>query len=125
MVPQGTLSPNPPQLLLEALLKPLGAHGATPSLFGPLPETPPVKPIALPTADDVRHTLPGFAYPPPEGNATVLLTKPKMKDWTTGQNTSPMEAITQLAPPTALVVELTSPIAHLTRLKRKDGTWWL
>ena len=87
-----------------------GAHGATPSLFGPSPETPPVKPISLPTADDVRHTLPGFADPPLEGNATVLSTKPKMKDWLTGQDASPIEAVTQLAPPTASVVELTSPI---------------
>ena len=37
-----------------------GAHGATPLLFGPPPEeTPPVEPIALPTVDDVGHTLSG------------------------------------------------------------------
>ena len=68
------------------------------------------KPIALPTADDVGHTPPSLADPPPEGNATVLSTKPKMRDWLTGQDASPIEAITQLVPTTALVVKLTSPI---------------
>ena len=88
-----------------------GAHGATSSLFRPPPEeTPPVEPIALPTVDDVGHTPPGLPGPPLEGNTTVLSTEPKMKDWLTGQDASPIEAITQLVPTTALVVELTSPI---------------
>ena len=66
--------------MLEALLKP-GRHMVPlPHLFGPPPENPPVKPIASPTADDVRHTPPGFADPLPEGNARVLSTKPKTKD---------------------------------------------
>ena len=87
-------------------------HGITPSLFGPPPEgeTPPVEPIALPTVDDIGHTLPGLAKPPPEGDATVLPTKSEMEDWPTDQDTSPIEAITQIVPTTALVVELTSPI---------------
>ena len=60
-------------------------HGATPSLFGPPPqETPPVKPITLPTVDNVGHTLPGLAGPLLEGNTTVLSTEPEMKDWPTG-----------------------------------------
>ena len=89
----------------------LGTHGTTPSLFGPPPEeTTPVEPIVLPTADDVGHTPPGLVGPLPEGNATVLSTEPEMKDWLTGQDTSPIEAITQLVPTTALVVEITSPI---------------
>ena len=88
------------------------AHGTTPSLFGPPPEveTPPVKPIALLTADEVGHTLPGLRNPLPEGDATVLSTKPKMEDWPTGQDASPIEAITQLVPTTPSVVKLTSPI---------------
>ena len=77
----------------------LGGKGATPSLLGPPPEeTPPVRPIALPTADDYRHTLPGLADSSPEGNATVLSTKPGTKDW-----------LTQLIPTAAPVVELTCP----------------
>ena len=85
--------------------------GATPLLFGPPhEETPPVKPIASPTVDDVGHTPPGLVGPLPEGNATVLSTEPKMKDWPTGQNASPIEAVTQLVPTTALMVKLTSPI---------------
>ena len=88
-----------------------GAYGTTPLLFRPPPEeTPPVKPIASPTADDVGHTLPGLVGSPLEGNATVLSTEPKMKDWPTGQDASPIEAITQLVPTTASVVELPSPI---------------
>ena len=69
------------------------AHSATPSLFGPPPEEemPPVKPIASPTADDVGHTPPGLANPPPEIVTTVLSTKPKMEDWPTGQDASPIE----------------------------------
>ena len=88
------------------------AHGTIPSLFGPPPteKTPPVKPIALPTVDDVGHTPPGLGNPLPDGDVTVLSTKPEMEDWLTGQDTSPIEAITQLVPTTALVVELTSPI---------------
>ena len=87
------------------------AHGATPS-FGPPPEevSSPVEPFASPTADDVRHTPPGLGNTPPEGGGTVLSTKPKMEDWLTGQHASPTEAITQLVPTIALVVELTSPI---------------
>ena len=88
-----------------------GAHGTTPLLFGPPPEeTPPVKPIALPTVDDVGHTPPGLVGTLPEGTATVLSTEPKTKDWPTGQDASPIEAVTQLVPTTALVIELTSPI---------------
>ena len=33
-----------------------------------------------------------------------------MEDWLTGQDTSPIDAITQLVPTTASVAELTSPI---------------
>ena len=81
-------------------------------MFRPPPEeeTPPVKPIALPTADDVGHTLPGLGNPLLEGDATVLSTKPKMEDWLAGQDASPIETITQLVPTTASVVKLTSPI---------------
>ena len=84
---------------------------STPSLFRPPPEeTPPVKPIASPTVDDVGHTLPGLGNPLLEGDATVLSTKPEMEDWPAGQDASPSEAVTQLVPTTASVVELTSPI---------------
>ena len=58
-------------------------HGTTPSLFGP---------------------------PPERKDATVLSTKPKMEDKPTGQDASPIEATTQPASATALVVKLTSPI---------------
>ena len=72
------------------------AHGTTLSLFGPPPEedTPPVEPIALPTADDVGHTLPGLVNPPLEGDTTVLSTEPEMEDWPTGQDASPIETAT-------------------------------
>ena len=40
----------------------------------------------------------------------VLSTKTKMEDWLTGQDASPIEAATQPASTTALVVEVTSPI---------------
>ena len=87
------------------------AHGATLSLFrSPPEETPPVKPITSPTADDVGHTPPGLADPPLEGNATVLSTEPEMKDWLTGQDASPIDVISQLVPTTTSVVELASPI---------------
>ena len=87
-------------------------HGTTPSLFGPPPEeeTPPVKRIVSPTADDVWQTLSGLGNPLPDGDATVLLTKPEMEDLLTGQDASPIEAVTQLVPTTASVVELTSSI---------------
>ena len=92
-----------------------GAHDTTPLLFEhpPEEETPLVKPIALPTVNDVGHTLPGLADPPLEGDTTILSTKPKvevLKDLLIGQATSPIEAVTQIVPTTALVVGLTSPI---------------
>ena len=103
------------------------AHGATPSLFRPPPkeEIPSVEPIALPTVDDVGHTPPGLGNPLSGGDATVLSTKPEMEDWPTGQDTSPIEVLTQLVPKTASVVKLPAPSSHPTRLKRKDGTCWL
>ena len=56
------------------------AHGATPLLFRPPPEeTPPVKPIALPTADDVGHTPPGLANPLLEGDTNFLSTSQLVK----------------------------------------------
>ena len=56
-------------------------------------------------------TIPSLFEPPPErGDTTVLSTKPKMEDWATGQDTSPIEATTQPASATPSVVELTSPI---------------
>ena len=93
----------------------LGAHDTTPSLFKhpPEEETPPVKPIASPTADDVGHTLPDPAAPLLERDAMVLSTKPKVevpKDLPTGQATSPFKAVTQIVPTTGSVVKLTSPI---------------
>ena len=47
-----------------------GAPHTTSLLFRPLlkEETPPVELIALPTADDVSHTLPSLADLLPEGN---------------------------------------------------------
>ena len=82
-----------------------GAHDTTPSLLKhpPEEETPPVKPIALPTLDDVGHTLPGPADPPLERDTTVLSTKPKVevpKDLPTGQATSPIKTVTQIVPTT-------------------------
>ena len=54
---------------------------------------------------------PSLFEPPTErGDATVLSTKPKMEDWLTGQDASLIEAATQPASATTLVVELTSPI---------------
>ena len=87
-------------------------HSTTPSLLRPPPqeETLPVKPIPSLTMDDVEHTPPGLANPLPEADATVLSTKPEMKDWPTGQDASPIEAETQLVPTTTLVDELTIPI---------------
>ena len=92
-----------------------GAHDTTPSLFKhpPEEETTPVKPITLPTVDDVGHTPPGPADLPPERDAMVLSTEPKVevpKDLLTGQGTSPIEVVTQIVPTTGSVVELTSPI---------------
>ena len=91
-----------------------GAHDTTPSLFRhpPEEETPPVEPITSPTVDDVGHTPSGPADPLSEGDATVLSTEPKVavpKDLPTGQATSPIKAVTQIVPTTALVVKLTSP----------------
>ena len=80
-------------------------------MFGlPPEETPPVEPIASPTTDDVWHAPAGLADPLPEGNATAPSTEPEIKDWLTGQDASPFEAVTQLVAPTASVVKLTSPI---------------
>ena len=42
-----------------------------------------------------------------------------MKDWPTGQEASPIEAVTQLAPPTASVVKLTSPIAPSNQTEKE------
>ena len=66
------------------------AHGATPLIFGPLPEeeTPPVESIASPTVHNVGYTPPGLVNPLLERDATVFST----------------------IPTTASVVELTSPI---------------
>ena len=101
------------------------AHGTAPLLFGPPPEeeTPPVKPIALPTVDNVGHTLPGLGNPLPEGDATVLSTKPEIEDWPTGQDAIPIEAVTQLVPTTASVVELTSPINHSDQTEEEN--WYM
>ena len=87
----------------QTLLKP-GAHDTTPSLFEHPreEENPPVKLIALLTVDDVGHTQPGTVDPPPEGDTTVLSTKPKVeipKDLSTGQATSPIEVVLKLFPP--------------------------
>ena len=97
------------------------AHGATPSLFEPPPEedTPPIEPIASPIVNDVGHTLSGLGNPLLEGDAIVLSTKPKMEDWLTGQDARPIEAVTQLVPTTALVVELTSPIIPSNQTKQE------
>ena len=72
------------------------AHDTTPSLFRPPPEeeTPPVKPIASPTAGDVGHTLPGLANPLLQRVATVPSTELEMEDWLPSQDTIPIEAIT-------------------------------
>ena len=57
------------------------AHGTTPLIFRPPPEeTPPVKSIASPTADNVGHTLPGLANPPVEGD-TMVLSTPTQHQW--------------------------------------------
>ena len=88
------------------------ACDTTPSLFKhpPEEETLLVKPIALSTVDDVGPTLPSLADPLPEGDATVLSTKPEMEDLPTGQATKPIEVATQIVPTTASVVRLTSSI---------------
>ena len=70
-----------------------GACDTTPSLVKhpPEEETPRVNPIALPTVDDIGPTPPGPTDPLPEGDATVLSTKPKVevpRDLPTGQATS-------------------------------------
>ena len=108
----------------QTLLKPMGHMVPTPSLFGPPPEeTPPVEPIALSIVNHVGHTPPGLVGPLPEGNTTVLSTEPKMKDWPTGQDASPIEAVTQLVPPTASVVKLTSPI--IPSSQTEEERWYM
>ena len=67
-------------------------HGTTPLLFGP---------------------------PPDREDATVLSTKPKMEDWLSGQDASPIEATTQPASATTLVVELTRPIIPLNWMEEE------
>ena len=92
-------------------------------MFRPPPEeeTLPVKPIALPTVDDVGHTPPGLAIFPLEGDTTFLSTKSEMEDWPMGQGASPIEAATQLVPTTALVVELTSPLILPDQTEEERG----
>ena len=60
---------------------------------------------------ETHGTTPSLFEPPPErGDATVLSTKPKMEDWLTGQDASPIEVETQPASAATLVLKLTSPI---------------
>ena len=51
-----------------------------------------------------------FGSLPERGDTTVPSTKLWMEDWLIGQDASPIEAATQTASTTTLVVELTSPI---------------
>ena len=51
-----------------------------------------------------------FESPPERGDAMVFPTKPKMEDWPTGQDASPIEAATQPASTPTSMVELTSSI---------------
>ena len=61
---------------------------------------------------ETRGTTPlSFGPSSERGDTTVLSTKLQMEDWLTGQDANLIEAATQPASTTALVVKLTSPIA--------------
>ena len=103
-----------------------GSHDTTPLLFKhpPEEETPLVKPIASPTADNAGHALPGPADTLPERDTMVLSTKLEVevpKDLQTGQATSPIEAVTQIVPTRGLVVRLTGPIIPSDQAEGERG----
>ena len=132
VVPQGQPITQPTTTAIRGMeshsAEAQGTHDTTPSLFKhpPEEETPPVGPIALPTADNAGHTPPAPADPLLERGAMVLSTEPKVvvpKDLPTSQATSPIKALTQIVPTTGSVVELTSP--NIPSNQTEEERWYV